>query len=171
MKKHSEVIASGIDELVAKLRKEGVEAAEQESERIITEAKQQAQKIVAEAKTVSEQELARVQEQIKLEQQAARDALQIAYRDLVLEIKTHLLNRFSDDVERLVRSTAQDSDVLEKLVLAATGRIMKEADVKPDAALEITLPEHALELEEITRDPQSASTGPLADFVFLKAPF
>ena len=166
MKKNHEIVASGIDALVEKLRREGVDAANQESEQILNHAKQQAQTIIAEAKELAQRELQASQQQLSLERKAAEDALKIAYRDLVLELKSHLLNRFSDDVERLVTTSVQDPDVVKKLVLAAAGRMVEESEITPESELEIVLPPEILPLDEITKDPQNAAKGPIADFVF-----
>ncbi len=166
MKKNPEKIASGIDELVEKLKREGVEAAQEQSRQIIHEAETEANRILTEAKTRAAQELDAAKKQLTLEKQAAKDALKIAYRDLVLELKGHLLSRFSEDVERLVGATTQNPDVIKKLVLAAAGRIVDDADIKPESSVEVVLPPQALELEDITRDPQNAGKGPIADFVF-----
>ena len=166
MKDHPDVVASGIDALVERLRTEGIEAALKESQKIIDKAKQEAQQIVGNAKAKAAEELQQAQAQIHLEKRAATDALQIAYRDLVLEIKSHLLNRFTDDVERLVRATVDDPNFLQQLVLAAVGRIVNDADIPEAAEIEIALPEQVLNIDAITRDPESASHGPLADFVF-----
>ncbi|WP_317928665.1 hypothetical protein [Halioxenophilus sp. WMMB6] len=166
MKDHPDRVASGIDALVERLRREGVEAAQTESAKIVEQAKQQAVAIVAEAKARAEQELKQAQEQIALEKRAATDALQIAYRDLILELKSHLLSRFSEDVERLVRTTVEQPDLLRQLVLATVGRIVDDANLGTESEVELALPPEVLDIDDITHDPDSASRGLLADFVF-----
>lgn len=166
MKKSQDTIASGIDALVDKLKREGVDAAKQESEQILAEANAQAQQIIASAKQQAEQQLESAHQKIMLERKAAEDALKIAYRDLVLDLKGHLLNRFSEDVERLVSSSVLEPEVIKKIVIAAAGRIVDQSEIQPGTELEILLPPQVLEMDDITRDPQSAAKGPLAEFVF-----
>jgi len=166
MSKHPDKIASGIDELVARLRSEGIEEAERQSLEIIAKAKADASKILDEAEKKTQDMLIAARETIAREHQAANDSLHIAYRDLVLEIKNHLLSRFTEDVERLVADSLESESVIRDLVLAASQRILISSDIKAGEKLNISLPENVLELEDIVKDPDSAAKGLLADFVF-----
>lgn len=166
MAKSSEQNAFGIDALVAKLRKEGVEQAQIESEKMIADAKAKARQIIIDAQNEGEVKIKQANERIAVDQRAAQDALKVSYRDMVLDLKSHLLSRFSEDVERLVSESVQSEDMIKSLVLAAAQRIVQQADISPQDKLSITLPESVLELEDIIKDPQQAGSDALAEFVF-----
>ncbi|BFM08725.1 hypothetical protein [Halioxenophilus aromaticivorans] len=166
MNKNSEQIAFGIDELVAKLQSEGVEAAEKKSRQILAAAEHEAQQTLAQAKKQSEQLIQQARDNIQRERQAAQEDLQTCYRDMVLDIKNHLLTRFTDDVKRLVHQTVQSDDVVQQLVIAAAGKIIDQANLGNLQALKITLPDKIMQLEDIINDPELGGSGELADFVF-----
>lgn len=168
MAKHDPQIAYGIDALVEKLRTEGVEQAQAQSRDIVSQAEQQAQQMIAQARRQCDQLRHDASEKIATDQKAAQDALRVAYRDLVLDIKSHLLTRFSQDVERLVSESLQAQDVVRDLVLAAAQRIVNQADIEPGDQLSIQLPESVLELEDIIKNPSAADSDALADFVFAR---
>ncbi len=166
MSKKPEHIAYGIDELVARLQTEGVEQAQDQSKVILAQAEQKAQKILADADTQSDKLLTQAREKIQTERRAAEDDLKVAYRDMVLDLKNHLLSRFAQDVERLVSESLHSDEVIKQLVVAAGNKILSPADITPGDQLPVTLPDDVLELEDIIKDPAAGSAGTLAEFVF-----
>ncbi|WP_369855256.1 hypothetical protein [Candidatus Thalassolituus haligoni] len=162
----SDVVSAGIDELVNRLRQDGVEAGETAAAAILADARQQAAALLADATRQAEQLVADAQQQAQRQQQAAAEAMQIAFRDLVLDMKSMLEQRFSADVSRLVRQQIDQPQLLAKLVQAAAGRLLEQAELPPEGDLELLLPPHILALDDIRRAPESAMQGPLADLAF-----
>ena len=119
MSKKNQQVAFGIDELVAKLQTEGVEEAQKQSAKLLADAEQQAKAILAKAQYQRDQLLAKARQQINTERQAAQDDLKISYRDMVLDLKNHLLSRFAQDVERLVSQSLQSEQLIKKLVFTS----------------------------------------------------
>lgn len=166
MNDKSEKNSNGVDELIQRLKIEGVKAAQDESNRIITNARSEAERIIADAKKNAETILKNTKERIDKEQSAAHDAMAIAYRDLIIDIKNHIKTQFSSDVERMVKETLVHPDMIKSFVQAACNKILGENKFELHDNYEILLPEQLLKLDDITKDPESASKGELADFIF-----
>ncbi|MDO6681596.1 MULTISPECIES: HrpE/YscL family type III secretion apparatus protein [unclassified Oceanobacter] len=162
----SDVVSAGIDELVSRLRQDGVEAGETEAEAILADARQQAAALLADARQQADKLIAEAKEDARREQQAASEAMQIAFRDLVLDMKSMLEQRFSADVSRLVRQQLDQPQLLAKLIRAAAGRLLEQAELPAESELDLLLPPQILALDDIRRSPESAMQGPLADLAF-----
>lgn len=165
-KPSAEVISSGIDELVARLRLDGVEAGHSEAARIIAEANQRAEQRLAEAEQQAAALLDETRARIAIERQAAEDALKLAYRDLVLEMKSHLLERLAGEVKRLTSAALDQEAVLEQLVVEALSHLCGQARLPRSGPVEMILPPQILGLDAIRQDPASASQGPMAELAF-----
>lgn len=161
-----QAISAGVDELIARLRQDGIDAGRQQAEAMLAEARQQAAAIVAAARDEARQQQQASAEQLARDQQSAQDALQIAFRDLVLDMKGMLANRFSADVSRLVREQVSRPELLEKLILAAVGRLRQQADIPDAAEIDVLLPPRAPGLADIRQAPEQARQGAIADLAF-----
>jgi len=76
-----------IQELVQSLRRDGIEAARQEQERILSEAKAEAKNIVAQAQQEAKQIMDASRQEIRIERQSAADDAKQAVRDALLAFK------------------------------------------------------------------------------------
>lgn len=164
--KNTQIIASGVDQLVQKLKQEGVDAGRQEAEKILAQAKSQAQGLISQAKVQAAEELDRARDQVRREKRAVQESLQVAYRDLILSIKSDLQLRFAQEVRFEIGEFVSQSQQLEKLVLAAIDRILGDTQWPEGSNVEVILPEHIDELKDITQNPQQAHGGALTEFVF-----
>lgn len=162
----SKVIASGIDDLVARLRQDGVEKGQQEAEQIIAAAHAEAERIRAEALQSAEDSLASNREIIARESRAAQEALKVAYRDLVLDMKSHLLERLADDVGQRVGKLIDEPAILERMIVEAVHKICGSLQVPEGETLEVILPPQAMGMDAIRRDPASAAQGQIAELAF-----
>lgn len=171
--KQSQRISSGIDELVEKLKTDGIQAGQQQALDIIAEAEKRADLIERQAKEKAEAMLKESSERIEREAQAAKDALQLAFRDMVLGMKNNMLERLSSDFSREVKQQAAAVPILEKMILEAVRQISSEVRVPQpsataikgagDTAVEVLIPQQLMQLEDIRANPDNASDGPLAD--------
>jgi V/A-type H+/Na+-transporting ATPase subunit E len=133
--------SSGVQELIDRIRDEGLQAAQGEAERLVREARRQADDIVARAKAEAEAAQAKARTEIEAYRAAALDALQLAARDTVLDLKSRVTSRFEEFVKRLVTSATRDKELVRSLVLVLAGHAAtefiqdKEIEVRISAAL------------------------------------
>jgi V/A-type H+-transporting ATPase subunit E len=162
--------SSGVEALIRRLREEGVDKGQAEAERLLAEARAEADRVLAEA----EQEARTLREKIRREAEASRraaeEALQVAFRDTVLTLKNWLLQRFSDDVERLVSAEMSDREFLQRLILEVAARVRERHGLDRETdAIELLIPEEAVEVEELRRHPEELRAGTLSHFVLARA--
>lgn len=109
-----------IGDLISAIKKEGVDAAQAESERILAEARRQAADIVAAAKEDAERLRAKSESEIAVLKESAKVAAEHAARDAMLSFKRSVQAEF----EKLLAADvtkAMDPAALAKLICAAIG--------------------------------------------------
>ncbi len=107
-----------INELVSAIKKEGVDAAQAEADKIIAEANEKAAVIIAKAQSEADAEVRKAQADIEVLKQSAKTTAEHAKRDAMLCFKKSVQSEF----ELLLGANAQkavNTDVLAKLILAA----------------------------------------------------
>jgi V/A-type H+-transporting ATPase subunit E len=119
-------MSSGVQELIEKIRDEGVQAAQGEAERLLHEARKQAAEIVARAQAEADAAIAKARSEIAADRTASLDALQLATRDTVLELKSRVIARFAEFVKRLVVSATRDKELVRSIVLVLAGHAVEE---------------------------------------------
>jgi V/A-type H+-transporting ATPase subunit E len=134
----TQTAASGVQELISRLRDEGVQTGQQEAERIAREAEEQAAQIVAQAKAEAEEMLGKARAEIESNRAAAQEELKLAVRDTQLSLQSEVRARFADHVRRLVTLELQDRDFLQKIILAIAGAAT--ADLPEDQRVELLMP-------------------------------
>lgn len=117
---------TGVQDLIDRIREQGVVAAREEAARIVREAEAKAAKLVAEATA----EAARLREaaarEIEADKTAGLEALRLSARDAVLQLKSQLSSSFEVFVKRLVTSATRDQELVKDLVLVLAGRSVDE---------------------------------------------
>ncbi len=83
-------MAQQIQDLVASIRKDGVEAAEKQASQIIADAKAQAKELVSKAQKEAARLIEDAQKEIDTRDQSARSSLQQASRDVQLSLKKQI---------------------------------------------------------------------------------
>lgn len=157
--------SSGVDELIAKLREEGVAAGRAEAERIVADARAEAAQILDKASGEARSRLETARQEADAYRAAGEEALKTAVRDTVLTMKADLMERFSTDVKRLVSQQIGDPEILQKMVLEIAGRARDRADIEDDDALEVVLPEAVIGLEDLRNNPEELGQGRLTKLV------
>lgn len=163
-KEQPQVISSGIDALVARLHDDGVKAGQEEAARIIEAARKEAQRLQKEAQQQAGDIISQAQKMAATETRAAEEALQVAFRDMVLDMKNQLLLRLSDIFRQEVRDSLADPELTWQLIREAGARLTGNQQTSGD--VRILLPDNLLAMQEIRDDPQRATTGALADMAF-----
>jgi V/A-type H+-transporting ATPase subunit E len=116
------VTSSGVQDLVRRIRDDGVKAGREEGDRILRQAKEEATRIVTEAKAEAEQMKAAARREIKTEQKSATEALNLAARDTILRLRSEVRAAFTRQLQRLISSTMHDREFIRSLILEIAGR-------------------------------------------------
>lgn len=165
MANQSNCIASGVEALIERLRREGVEEGQDEARRIVENAEKRAQWMLEQ----TDQEIQRIREELEREVQsqraALREALKMAVRDAVLSLKETLAVRFAEDVQRAVGAELGHQVTLQRLILEVAGRVRESLDVQD--TVEILLPRDAVGLEELRHHPEALHDHPLTELTGL----
>jgi V/A-type H+-transporting ATPase subunit E len=155
--------SSGVQELIDRLRDEGVEVGRREAGRIVEEARREAGRIVAEARAEAEALRTRQREETEAERAAAREALTLAARDTVLDLKAEMTSRFASQVRRLVAAELRDPEFLRRLILEVAGRAVPERG--EDERTELLLPTEAVGVDDLRARPEEVREGTLTHLV------
>jgi len=116
-------VASGVQELITKLRDEGVDAGRQEAARILEAAHQRAAEILDSAQKESADTVGIARATAQTELRAMREALRLAQRDTVLMLKEELTALLRDRLHAAVRTYLHSPDGLQALLTAALGAL------------------------------------------------
>jgi V/A-type H+-transporting ATPase subunit E len=162
---HAEATASGVEELIRRLRSDGVEAGREEAQRIIHDAENRANWLVEQAKAEADELLADARNETDRFRASAEEALQVAARDAVLQMKDQLTQQFSDEIGRLVSGEMHNAALLERLILELAGRVRQSAGLDDEPEVELLLPEGALDLADLRDDPDELRHGDLSHLV------
>ena len=114
-------VASGVQELITRLRDEGVKSGREKADQVLREAQEQASRMVAQAKAESEQILSKARSEIETDKAAAIESLRVALRDTELKMEAELKETFADHVKRLVSVEMRDMKFLRQIILAIAG--------------------------------------------------
>ena len=156
-------VSSGVHDLIARLRDEGVEAGKKEAEEMIRKATEQAAQIVAEAKEQARETIDKARQDIELERTASREAFKVAIRDTRLELGEELKAVFAAHVRRLVSAELQDKEFLRQIVLTIAGRAA--ATVPEDQPLEVLVCREVFADGDACENVSQASREALRHFV------
>jgi V/A-type H+-transporting ATPase subunit E len=160
-------VASGVEQLISRLRDQGVQAGRTQADQLVSQAQAEAQAALEAARKEAEQIVARARQEAESLERAGRQALELALRDAVLAMKTRLMERFRGEVRQLVGEEQQKQEILERMILEVVGRVRPEADRSQQA--EVLLPRHVVGLAELSQNPEELEQGVLTRFVQLVA--
>lgn len=160
-------VAFGVEALIERLRNEGVGRGRAEAEKIVKDARGEAQTILSKAQAQADQIVSRARTDAATVEKASRQALEVAARDTVLDLKNSLSERAARELKQLVGEEVQRQEILEKLILEVAGQARDET--VGAGAVEVLLPEKVVTLEDIAKDPAHLQAGPLGRFAGLVA--
>jgi V/A-type H+-transporting ATPase subunit E len=158
-------VASGVEALIDRLRNEGVNSGRTQAEQIVKEAEERADSIIEQAQKQAEQIVQQAREESQNLERAAQQALEVAFRDTRLALKSQLTQRFTGEVQRLVGDETEKPELLQKLILEVVGSV-KET-VAEAKQVEVLLPRKVEGLEELSRNPEELEQGILTHFIRL----
>lgn len=127
--------SSGVQELISRIRDDGVHAGENKAAEIIAEARREAARILAQAQSEAEEIQSNSSAEIESYKSAALDALKLAARDTSLQLEAAVLAAFEAHVKRLVAPVVYDGSFIRALLLVLAGQAADQ--YPPDQELEI----------------------------------
>jgi V/A-type H+-transporting ATPase subunit E len=129
------IAAAGVDQLLTRLRDDGVKAGQEAAARLIREAEDKAAQIVAKARKAAEDDRAKVQDEIQTQHAAAQGALKLAARDATLTLRNEVRDAFEKYVQRLVIDATEDPEFIRSLILVLAGDAVEKHIRDKDAHL------------------------------------
>jgi V/A-type H+/Na+-transporting ATPase subunit E len=120
------IVARGVDQLISRLRDDGVKAGEEQSRRIINEAESRAARIVQEATKEAEAIRTKAIEESKALEQLSQGALRLAGRDAMLELRNKVRSAFEQYVRSLVIQSTADPEFIRSLILILAGEAVEK---------------------------------------------
>jgi V/A-type H+-transporting ATPase subunit E len=160
----TQATASGLEALIARLKDEGVGAGRSEAERLVADAQSRAHRITEKAEGEAKSLVETAQREADALRRAGEDALRVASRDTVLDLKDRLEKRFAGEVAQAVSKATADQEMLKRMIVEVCSRARVEAGVDRAAAVEVVLPRTAVGLDELRRKPEELKEGSLAHF-------
>ena len=133
---------AGVQNLVDRIRDQGVLAATEKANKILRDAEAKSAKMLAEAKREVEQLRENARIEIESNRAAALEALKLSARDTVLQLKSVVSSAFEVFVQRLVTSATRDEKFIKSIVLVLADHAQKE--LIGDKEIEIHISESIL---------------------------
>lgn len=153
--------SSGIEELIGRLREQGVEEGKAQADELMEQTRLKAEKRLDDARREADSLVRQAREEAEQTKRAGEEAVRLAVRDAMLRLKSEMVDQFADRVRRLVTRELQDGDFLKELILEVGGRSAPSSG----QSAKLLLPEDAIGLEQLRRDPEEVKEGNLSHFV------
>ena len=157
--------SSGVEELIEKLRQQGVDKGQQEASKLVEDAEHRADWLLSQAHQEAEQIVSKARAAANNLRQSGEDALRIAARDMHLEVRETLSHSFSDQVERLVAQQMDNEAFMRKLILSLVDKASQDHGITDADKMEVLLPDDFIGLDELRRNPKEYREGVLSQFV------
>jgi len=126
-------MAEQVQELINKIKQEGIQEGEAKAQKIEAEAKKHAEEIVQNAREETQRIVEQGKKEIEQNQESVRAALRQAGRDMVLKLKEHINEVLRTVIEREVRDSldaGQLSGLIEKVIKAYMDQQRDVTDIK-----------------------------------------
>ena len=162
-------LSSGIDALIQRLKQEGADEGRAEAQKLVADAEARARELLAQAETTAKSRTDAATQEADRLKRAGEEALKVAMRDAVLELKEDLSSRFAQQVQGAVAKLTTDEEVLKCMIIAVASRARSEAGIDNAKQLEIILPRAVVGLDELRRNPRELHEGALSQFALASA--
>lgn len=129
--------ASGVQDLITRIRDDGVQAGNKRAEEIMAEARREAARLLTEAQTQAEATHRKASAEIESFRHAALEALKLAARDTRLQLEAGVVAAFESHVKRLVVPVTYDGNYMRALIMVLAGQVAEQ--YPRDQQLEITV--------------------------------
>jgi V/A-type H+-transporting ATPase subunit E len=156
------VESAGVENLIGRLRDQGIAQGRAQAEALVTAAQQQAAEIIAAAKREADALAIKSKEEAGKLKAAGEDAIRLAMRDTILSMESDILKEFLNRLRHLVKGVLADPGFLQRVILEVAGQAAPVVAGKP---AELLLPAALVSLEDLRRNPEEATPGTLMHFV------
>lgn len=113
---------AGVEQLIDRLKSDGVAKGMHEADVIITNAKKQALEIIDAAQREADQIVVAAKDEAERLRKTSGQALQLAGRDAMLKLRESFQLQFENRLRKLVGSSLREPETLRKLILEVAGR-------------------------------------------------
>lgn len=151
--------SQGVSSLINELKNKGVSAGQEEAKKIVADAQERARFLINQAELEAEEILQNARINAKQEQAAAEEAIRLAARDLILDMKSTLQHRLSHDIQSVVSNQLQSQDFVEKFVLALASKVRDEVKLDELESFLIEMPATAADKEPVRIAEKFAEDG------------
>lgn len=113
---------TGVEQLIDRLKSDGVAKGKHEADAILTDAKKQALEIVDAAQREADKILTDAKDEAERLRKTSGQALQLAGRDAMLKLRESFQLQFENRLRKLVGDSVREPDTLRKLILEVAGK-------------------------------------------------
>ena len=159
------MISQGIETLIERLKEEGVNAGREEAEKIVQAAQEKANTLLNNAQAKAKSMLDEASQCIQQEQKAAEDALYLAAKNMRLELRQNLIDRFTQEVRNLVHKELDNEEMIRQLIILIARDTAEQVRAFNAKKIEIQLPEKVLDFNDIRQHPDLMNNDPLKALV------
>lgn len=153
--------ASGVEQLIERLREKGVQDGKVRGDKVFEESRRRAEERLDKARREADEILQQAREEAARTKTAGEEAVRLAVRDAILQLKSELVDQFSGQVRRLVAQTTSNEEFLKQLLLEITRRAVPAEQKR----MEVLLPNDVVGLEQLRRNPEEVKEGTLSHYV------
>lgn len=137
---------SGVQELIDKLKNQGVNEGQKQAEQILKEAHNKASRILTQAQEEADKLLFETRHTLEVERKSSQEAIKTAFRDTEIALRSKVREAFSAHLKRLVSLQLEDKNFIKELVLAIAS--VKTPEIAQASQLEVLLPSKIFETDE-----------------------
>lgn len=137
---------SGVQELIDKLKNQGVNEGQKQAEQILKEAHNKASRILTQAQAEVDKLLSETRHTLEVERKSSHEAIKIAFRDTEIALRSRVREAFSAHLKRLISLQLEDKDFIKELVLAIAS--VKTPEIAQASQVEVLLPSKIFETDE-----------------------
>jgi len=155
--------SKGVQELIERLKIEGIKSGELQARQIADKAQQRAKQIIADAKKEAESIKNAALLNAERTKTSAEDAIRIAARDALLALKGQMTQLFRHELANQVSTEFNREEFLRQLLLEVCRK--KIPELEADQNITVLLPSQLVSLEEIKSSSETSESKALTQFV------
>lgn len=161
----SRAVSSGVENLIKRLRQDGIEQGREEANAIIADAKAKASAELAKARQEADAYYEERRREIETMRKSAEEELRALYSNTFLKIKEQLVRQFTRKIKSMITEATQDKSLLEKIILEVAGKQSAKAKVDNAKEVQLILPEKVMTLEALRQSKDKSKDSSLAQFI------
>jgi V/A-type H+/Na+-transporting ATPase subunit E len=144
--------ASGVEQLISRLKNQGVAEGEQQAATILSDAERRSTEILGSARAEAEALLKEARSESKRLIASGEQALRLAARDTTLRLQERMLQRLKRMTRHLVGAELVNADFLRALVVEVAGRARDESGIDEVDNIGVAISAKVLEVENGSRE-------------------